>query len=190
MAISTKHQENPHSFLKLVAIFIVFLSPELVFAGAHANVYACIYLNQVETPLNFEFTSKRLQCMKSTGNSPVTLKVTQGGVTCAPLGRIEQKSNDTGGDNCYGLNSGRWMLAASGGDGNYSGTVQTELYYYFAGSNHMRLLDDSSPNINICYAPDKCTDKQIKWDKGTGEVYLIFQPAANNGSKANKAISK
>jgi hypothetical protein len=192
MTISNIHKKNQHHknilrpvtwALKLSLLSIVLL-PKLAFAGAGTNVYGCVYLNQVDTPMNFTFIPEGSQCMNQIGSSQ-TLTVTKPGVSCVSIGYIEQKDTDTGNDDCNALNAGIWKLSCSGGDGNFSGTVETVLYYHLGiGENHMDMnTDDSSPNINLCTQPAKCVGKSASWPRGTqGKKYIIFQPAANNAS--------
>jgi hypothetical protein len=79
--------------------------------SADANLYGCVSLNAPPTSaITYNFSTKALQCMASIGKN-VSLKVTGAGVSCIPIGYVQQKGWTDGGDNCYGLNSGLMLLS-------------------------------------------------------------------------------
>lgn len=158
--------------------------------SADANLYACVNLTTKPTPsVTYNFSTQALQCMANIGQN-AALTVSQAGVSCAKIGYVQQKGWTTGGDNCYGLNSGLMLLSYNQQNGAASGSVQTDWWTYLLYNNHMRLESASSTYLNVCSSPALCTNTAVDWpwaNAPTKDLYVIFQPQAksSNSSKVD-----
>ena len=79
-----------------------FLLPNIVYAGAGANMNACIYVpTKPISPLAVSVTAGGSidHCMNDTGKN-ANMTVANAGVTCTSVGYVEGKSSSTGGDTC------------------------------------------------------------------------------------------
>jgi hypothetical protein len=151
--------------------------------SAEALLHACVYKSvQPDAPVTYTFRTQALQCMSKTVTAPTTLSVSNAGVTCVLLGDVSQKGWTTGGDNCYGYNSGLMLLSYSGGEqGSESGSVKTDWWTYLTGNNHMRLEDSTSAATRVCFNSDQCKTTEVNWpwaNSPTLDLYIIFDPAA------------
>jgi hypothetical protein len=165
--------------------------PSLVFAGAGANVNACIFLpTKPITPLSVNFTAGGSidHCMNNTGNN-VSFTASQAGVTCGSVGYVEGKSSSSGGDTCA-TDDSIWVLSYSVASTSYSGSTQSTWSHPFLGDNHINLQQYSKGTV-VCANANLCTSTSQVWDSGTqGPLYIIFQPQAPGASAMTAAMKK
>ncbi len=161
------------------------LHPALVFAGAGANMYACVYLPVAPiSPLSVSFTAGGSvdHCMNNTGNNN-SITASTAGVTCASVGYVEGKSSSSGGDTCA-TDTSIWLLSYNIASTAYSGSTQSTWSHPFLGDNHIN-LQASSTGTSVCSNSNLCTSTSQEWDSGTqGPLYIIFQPMAKSAAAA------
>ncbi|HLF09919.1 MAG TPA: hypothetical protein VJA26_01800 [Gammaproteobacteria bacterium] len=155
------------------------LVPAASYAGAGANMNACIYLPVAPiTPMSVSFVAGGSidHCMNNTGNN-ASLTVSTAGVSCASVGYVEGKSSSSGGDTCA-TDTSVWLLSYSILNTAYSGSTQSTWSHPFLSDNHIR-LQASSNGTSVCSNSSLCTSTSQTWNSGTqGPLYIIFQPQA------------
>ena len=151
------------------------------FAGAGANVNACIYLPVAPAqPLKVDFTAGGSgdHCMNDKGKN-ASLSASTAGVSCTSVGYVESKSSSSGGDTCASDDS-IWTLGYTTPGTGYSGSTQSNWSHPFLGHNHIA-LQNSSKDTYVCTQASLCNATKQQWDAGTqGPLYIIFEPGANN----------
>jgi hypothetical protein len=174
-------------------IWAAFCAPIILstsaYAGAGANMNACVYLAVApDTPIKFAFKAggSADHCMNNTGND-VTFSASAAGVTCGSVGYVEEKGSSSGGDTCA-TDTSTWVLGYSTDQSGYSGSVQSHMSHPLFGSNHVE-ISNQSPGTYICSTSNLCNSTSLVWDSGTqGPLYMIFKPGASNleGKRASR----
>jgi hypothetical protein len=160
-----------------VGVFAVAaLSASPAYAGAGANVSACVYFaTKPSTQLVVSITpaGSGTHCMNDTG-SATSITVTGPGVSCASVGYVEAKASSTKGDLCA-TQSSNWPLAYSIAGTAYSGQTQTE--WHTGTSNNSIDLQNQPAGTSVCGNSTLCPATSWTWNAGTqGPLYIIFQP--------------
>ena len=163
----------------LLAVLAAGLVPFSVYAGAEANVYACIYVpTKPVSPLSVSFTagSTSDHCMYHTGTS-ATMTVNDPGLTCTSVGKMESKASSSKGDLCA-TDSSIWGLSYTITGTAYSGSTLTDWSHKPMKQNKVK-LKDSSPGTALCSNKALCEASEIQWNRhSTGTLYVIFRPTA------------
>jgi hypothetical protein len=153
--------------------------PAASFAGAGANVYACIYLPTAPiAPMVANVTAggSGTHCMNDTGNN-TTINVTSVGLNCSSVGYVEAKASSTKGDTCA-TDSSTWPLSYNISGTAYSGSTQST--WSGAGTRNSVELNNPSQNTSVCNAQSLCTGTSATWNHGTqGPLYFVFQPLSH-----------
>jgi hypothetical protein len=151
------------------------------YAGAGANMNACVYLpTDPASPLKFMFKAggSADHCMIDKGHD-VDFSASKAGVTCGAVGYVEEKGSSSGGDVCA-TDTSTWVLSYSTDHGAYSGSVQAHMSHPLFGSNHINISNQSKETY-VCSTSNLCNSTSLEWDSGTqGPLFMIFQPAASN----------
>jgi hypothetical protein len=165
--------------LVVILLGFLFLFSPPAYAGAGANVNACIYLptkpvNQLQ--FNISAGGSGTHCMNHDGNDP-QITVNSPGLTCGSVGYVEGKSSSTGGDTCA-TDTSYWVLGYSASGTPYSGSTNSTWSHPIFGDNHIELVDYTK-GTSVCTTSNLCSATKQQWDSGTqGPLYIIFQPAA------------
>ncbi len=163
-----------------LTLFLGLIASSVAFAGAGANINACVYLAVAPAePITFKFKAGGSvdHCMNATGEDS-SITVSKAGVSCISVGYVEAKASSTGGDICE-TDTSTWILSYSSSSGGYSGSTQAHMSHPFLSSNHIS-LSDSSPKTFVCGSSNLCDSTKQIWDAGTiGPLYIIFQPGAD-----------
>lgn len=156
---------------------IMLLTSSPVFAGAGANIYACIYMDKTpQTPMVANVTAggSGTHCMNDTGNS-TTIKVSSAGLNCSSVGYVEEKASSTKGDTCA-TDTSHWPLSYNINGQPYSGYAMTRISRPGSQGN-IKFENSTSPKTSVCTAQALCVGTSATWDVGTrGPLYIIFQP--------------
>ncbi|RGP80741.1 hypothetical protein FLONG3_1081 [Fusarium longipes] len=105
------------------------------------------------------------------------MAVSDSGLTCEDIGKVESKASSFGGNGCS--NGGHWELSYRG---VYSGTASSRWTSRWTGDstkhNRITLLDNyCSPGTNICGSKAACSGTEVDWDaKTTPDIYFVFRP--------------
>lgn len=163
--------------MSFTVICFALTNPELLYAGAGAQINACIYLpTKPVIPLDVNFKIGSTHCMNSNGHD-TTLKVTNAGVSCASIGYVEGKSSSSGGDLCA-TGAHHWNLGYAVTSQSYSGNADISFDHPFLSSNYAT-FNSSSSGTGLCSSDTKCIDNSQQWDSGTvGNLYIIYNPTA------------
>lgn len=165
---------------KKVLAFGVFtalaISAGSAYAGAGANVNACVYFaTKPAAALTVSVTvaGSGTHCMNNTGNN-ASFTVTSAGLTCGSVGYVESKSSSSKGDLCA-TDSSNWPLSYAIANTAFSGATQTG---WNAGSqNNSMNLNNQSAGTQVCGSQALCTSSSWTWNAGTqGPLFIIFQP--------------
>jgi len=160
-------------------IVLSLLVPTIAFAGAGANVNACIYLPvKPVQPLSVTFSpgGPGTHCMDKTGKTG-TVSVTNAGVTCASVGYVESKGSSTGGDTCA-TDTSYWQLGYAAKGTSMTGSLNSSWSLPLFGDNHAK-IESASKGTVVCNTQNLCTTQSVQWDSGTsGPIYFIFSPEA------------
>ena len=164
------------SFSFALGIMLTAVHP--VFAGADANVNACIYMEVAPVePIVFKFNAGNKtvdRCMHEVGSN-ASVEVKGAGVTCTPVGYIKRKSSSTKGDFCA-TTSPRWFLGYSGSGTSFSGSVQVKLSNPI-GKQNSASISEKTNKTSVCGSDNLCSLDYIQWSRHTkGPIYLIFNP--------------
>ena len=163
----------------LLAVLAAGLVPFSVYAGAEANVNACIYVpTKPVSSLSVSFTagSSSDHCMYHKGSS-ATMTVTNPGLTCTSVGKVESKASSTNGDLCA-TDDSIWGLSYTITGTAYSGSTLTNWSHKPMRQNKVK-LKDSSPGTALCSNEALCEATEVQWSRhSTGTIYVIFKPAA------------
>ncbi len=147
-----------------------------VFAGAGANVYACVNLTTKPiTPLSVAVTvgGSGTHCMIDSGSGG-TLTASAIGLNCMSVGYVESKASSTKGDLCA-TDTSTWPMSYSISGSSYSGSMVSK----WSTGNHISLTT-STKNTVVCNNKALCDSTSATWNSGTqGPLYIIFQPEAN-----------
>ena len=152
--------------------------PGVAFAGAGANVTACIYMPT--TPAKSFSASvsaggSGTHCMNDSGNN-TTISVTQAGLNCSGVGYVEAKASSTKGDTCA-TDSSTWPISYAGNGAGASYTGSTQSTWSGAGTRNSIDLNNPSSGTVVCNAQALCNSQNATWNHGTqGPIYIIFQP--------------
>ncbi|WP_293355771.1 MULTISPECIES: hypothetical protein [unclassified Microcoleus] len=152
--------------------FLFLFSPP-AYAGAGANVNACIYLPTKplnSRPFNITVGGSPTNCMNNTGNN-TQIKIEDAGITCGSVGYVE------GDGSC--IAESHWILGYNT-SGGYNESIDTHWYRggLGTGDNHMELSDKNPRNTQVCGTANRCNETEIQWSSGTqGPVYIIFSPS-------------
>ncbi len=145
------------------------------YAGAEAEVHACVYFSNFDKNLRVTFTPKARHCMYKQGRAK-TLHVNSEGVHCTSLGHVEGKSSSSGGDLCATADS-VWDLSYTISDTPYSGSTSSNWWHPILSHQHVKLID-ADKSTNICSSDSLCNAKEQDWGSSeVGEVYIIFRPS-------------
>lgn len=177
----------------IVSLFsvLLFVQPAVSFAGAGADVFACISMptRPVEAMVaRVSVGGSGSSCMNHTAqksitcacDKPVEILVDSAGLNCARVGYVESKSSSTKGDTCA-TDESIWPLnysiektdPFSGNRKFYSGSTLT--LWSAAGLRNTIQLRKQSSETWVCDEKVKCDKHSLRWDKGTqGPLYIIF----------------
>ena len=163
-----------------------------VSAGAEAYINACIYLAQKPAqPFSIQWTAGNNaadRCLYDRGHD-ATMTVTDSGLTCSSVGKVQAKASSSGGDLCA-TDDSIWGISYNGGKNNvYSGsTLSKWTSEGFFLSKARVTLRQSSKDTNICADRARCSGTDVYWQKSnTPNLYIIFHPVATN-VQANSAL--
>jgi len=159
---------------------IMLFTSSLAFAGAGANIYACIYMATTPQPsmvANVTAGGSGTHCMNSVGKS-TTIKVSSAGLNCSSVGYVEEKASSTKGDTCA-TDRSYWPLSYTI-NGRYSGHTQAQIWAGFGSPTGKIELQQSSQKTSVCNTQSLCTTTSTSWNFQTKvePLYIIFQPQA------------
>jgi len=164
--------------IKMLFLIGLFAFSDFAFAGAGANVYACVYMPTTPSKpfaANVTVGGSGTHCMNDAGNN-TTIQVSQSGLSCSAVGYVEEKGSSTKGDTCA-TDTSTWPIGYSVSGQPYSGSTQTT--WAGSGTSNSINLKNPSPGTVVCNAKNLCAAQNATWDKGTqGPLYIIFQPVS------------
>ncbi|KAH0435462.1 hypothetical protein CcaCcLH18_04854 [Colletotrichum camelliae] len=159
------------------AIATVAILVNTALAGSGAVVHVCVYFaTKPMQPLTVQWDTcgSNTHCMYCSGKTATTT-VTEAGVTCTNIGKVESKSSSSGGDTC---NTDRSFWELSYRAGAYSGSAKSQWVGGGIWHNYIYLVEKSySPGTGVCGTEALCPSTQSDWDAGTApDEYFIFRP--------------
>ncbi|KAL7948256.1 hypothetical protein V8C42DRAFT_313937 [Trichoderma barbatum] len=150
-----------------------------VFAGAGASVKACIWFStKPHTAIQFYWntcgTSSHCMYCKDLGNP--SMWVSEAGLTCVDLGKVESKSSTTPFVDTCATDQSHWELSYN--SATYSGSVSSRWMGGGAKHNYITFDKDKySPGTTICGSKSACVGTDIDWDRGNApDLYYVFRP--------------
>lgn len=167
---------------KILAAALCFL-PTAAFAGAGANITACIYMPAKPTTAwkaSFIAGGNGTHCMSSNGSN-ATVQVQNQGLNCGSVGYVEEKGSSSGGDTCS-TDTSHWVLSYTSTDTNgaqlaYTGSTSVEMERDMT-HNHAGISNQTT-GTQICTSQALCTSTGQDWDHGSqGPLFIVYQPLA------------
>ena len=101
------------------------------------------------------------------------MTVTESGLTCYDIGKVESKSSSSGGDACA-TDKSHWELSYNAGV--YSGSCVST--WSGGGTRHNYIDLEAgrySPGTSVCGSQAACPDTKTDWDAGTAPNIYVSQ---------------
>ncbi|EGR45998.1 uncharacterized protein TRIREDRAFT_110457 [Trichoderma reesei QM6a] len=157
-----------------------------VLAGAGAQVKACIWFTtKPHSPISFSWNTcgSGSHCMYCDKLPKPTMTVSEAGLTCVDLGKVESKSSSTFFVDFCATDESHWELSYNSPSSSYSGSVSSRWRGGGAKHNYIEFDKDKfSPGTSVCGTKSACVNTQIDWDSGSApDIYYVFRPQQQQG---------
>ncbi|PTB67800.1 hypothetical protein BBK36DRAFT_1167104 [Trichoderma citrinoviride] len=157
-----------------------------VLAGAGAQVKACVWFTtKPHSPVQFNWNTcgSSSHCMYCSGLPKPTMTVSEAGMTCVDLGKVESKSSNTMFFDFCSTDESHWELSYNSPSSSYSGSVSSRWRGGGLRHNYIEFDKDKySAGTSVCGTKSACVDTQTNWDSGSEpDIYFVFRPQQQQG---------
>ncbi|KAL6860944.1 hypothetical protein J3F83DRAFT_717249 [Trichoderma novae-zelandiae] len=152
-----------------------------VLAGAGAQVKACVWFSTKPfSPIQIAWNTcgSASHCMYCKDLPRPTMTVSEAGLTCVDLGKVESKSSSSFFVDTCATDESHWELSYHSPPSSYSGSVTSR--WRGGGKRHNSIEFDKnkvSAGTSVCGTRSACVGTETDWDSGSSpDVYFVFRP--------------